>query len=56
MSENPGGRPQPTHDRPAQDTTPHDAPSHDAVPELEVDESVAPRPEEEVADADRGAV
>lgn len=28
--------------------------SHDAVPRLEVDETVPPRPEEEIADAVRG--
>ena len=28
-------------------------PSHDAVPELEIDETVPPRPEEEVADVAR---
>jgi len=45
MSENTGSAPQP----------PHEQPSHDAVPEIEVDETVPPRPEEEVADADRDA-
>ena len=29
-------------------------PDHDAVPHLEVDETVPPRPEEEVADVVRG--
>jgi hypothetical protein len=41
MSENTGSAPQ----------TPDEQPSHDAVPELEVDETVPPRPEEEIADA-----
>ncbi|NAZ83493.1 hypothetical protein GTR02_16880 [Kineococcus sp. R8] len=41
---------QPTDGQPT-DGQPADQPSHDAVPELEVDETVPPRPEEEVADA-----
>ena len=44
---------QPQHDTSSTDQSGTDQPSHDAVPELEVDENVAPRPEEEVADADR---
>lgn len=51
MSENTGSAPQTPHEQPSHEQPSHDEPSHDAVPELEVDETVPPRPEEEIADA-----
>ncbi|GAA2723534.1 hypothetical protein [Cellulomonas aerilata] len=39
---------QPSHER-----APHAHPAHDDVPVLEDDETIPPRPEEEVADAAR---
>ena len=37
-----------------EDAVPQDGPPFDAVPHLEIDETVPPRPEEEIADAVRG--
>ena len=38
---------------PPADSSPEPQPSHDDVPHLEHDETVPPRPEEEIADATR---
>ena len=58
MTENPTVPNEPRHDEAGHDETGHDAPSHDEpshdeVAHLEADETVPPRPEEEIADVAR---